>query len=104
MDNDSLITVEEAKAQLIVDHDMDNSLIQGYITAALEVAQQHIGKTFGDKTDANTVKFNQAIKVGCLMYVAHLYANRELTTDTPLSMVPMAISALWDVYREPGIY
>ena len=104
MDNDNLITVAEAKAQWIVDHDMDDSLIKGYIAASLEVAQQHIGKTFSDTTDKYTVKFNQAIKVGCLMYVAHLYANREVTTDTPLSMVPMAISSLWEVYREPGIY
>ncbi|SMB87304.1 uncharacterized phage protein (possible DNA packaging) [Pasteurella testudinis DSM 23072] len=100
----SLISLDEAKAQLIVDHDMDNNLIQGYIAAALEVAQTHIGKTFGDSLTDKTVPFNQSIKIGCLMYVGHLYANREITTDTPLHAVPMSISALWNVYREPGLY
>ncbi|MGV6989488.1 head-tail connector protein [Testudinibacter sp. P80/BLE/0925] len=101
---DSFITLDEAKAHLIVDHDMDDNVITGYIAAALEVAQTHIGKTFGDSLTAETVPFNQSIKIGCLMYVGHLYANREITTDTALHTVPMSISALWSVYREPCLY
>ncbi|KAE9527923.1 head-tail connector protein [Testudinibacter aquarius] len=101
---DNLITLDEAKAQLSLDHNMDDNLIQGYIAAALEVAQTHIGKTFSDSLTDKTVPFSQSIKIGCLMYVGHLYANREIATDTALHMVPMAISALWNVYREPGLY
>ena len=100
----NLIILDEVKAQLGIDHDLDDMLLNGYIVAAIEVAQKHIGKTFSDSDTTETIVFNPAIKVGCLMYIAHLYANREITTDTVQSLIPMTVSSLWDVYREPCIY
>lgn len=99
-----LIKLDEVKAQLSIDHSLDDNLLNGYIVAAVEVAQKHIGKTFSDSDTTGTIVFNPAIKVGCLMYIAHLYANREVTTDTTQSLIPMTVSSLWDVYREPCVY
>lgn len=100
------ISLEEIKAHLNVDHDYDDSLIESYKAAALEVAQRHIGKTFADEETDKTIPFYHSIKIGCLMYIAYLYANREAVTDSPTIMrpVPMGISALWEVYREPCAY
>lgn len=106
MDDKKLITLEEVKAQLNLteDFDFDDDLLNGYIVAAVEVAQKHIGKTFTDENSEKTVAFTPAIKVGCLMYIAHLYANREITTDTKLTVIPMTVTSLWNVYREPCVY
>lgn len=99
------LTLEEIKQHLNVDHDLDDDLIESYKVAAFEVCQKHIGKTFGDEETENTVPFTPSIKVGCLMYIAYLYTNREAITDLAnLKQAPMTISALWEVYREPCAY
>ncbi|AKD39457.1 head-tail connector protein [Pasteurella multocida] len=107
MDVNNLISLEEIKAQLNLmdDFDLDDDLLRSYALTALEVAQRHIGKTFGDEATETTIPFNTSIKVGCLMYIAYLYANREAVTDVAnLNPAPMTIKSLWDVYREPCVY
>ena len=96
------LTLDEIKAHLNLDHDLDDELLETYKVATLEVCQKHIGKTFGDEETENTVPFTPSIKVGCLMYIAYLYTNREAITDLAnLKQAPMTISALWEVYRAP---
>ncbi|WP_439287895.1 head-tail connector protein [Lonepinella sp. BR2904] len=101
-----LISIQEAKAHLNLmdDFTLDDSLLTGFINVSIEVAQKHIGKVFGEQETDLTIPFYPAIKVGCLMYIAHLYTNREITTDTAQTIIPMTISSLWNVYREPCIY
>ena len=99
------LTLDEIKAHLNIDHDLDNDLIESYKVAAFEVCQKHIGKTFGEEETEKTIPFTPAIKIGCLMYIAYLYTNREAVTDLAnLKPAPMTISALWEVYREPCAY
>jgi len=99
------LTLDDIKAHLNLDHDLDDELLETYKVATLEVCQKHIGKTFGDEETENTVPFTPSIKVGCLMYIAYLYTNREAITDLAnLKQAPMTISALWGVYREPCAY
>ena len=99
------LTIDEIKAHLNLDHDLDDELLEAYKVATLEVCQKHIGKTFGEEETENTIPFTPAIKIGCLMYIAYLYTNREAVTDLAnLKPAPMAISALWEVYREPCAY
>ena len=107
------LTIDEIKAHLNLDHDLDDELLEAYKVAtlevykstALEVCRKHIGKTFGEEETEQTVPFTPAIKAGCLMYIAYLYTNREAVTDLAnLKQAPMTISALWDVYREPCVY
>ena len=99
------LTLDEIKAHLNLDHDLDDELLEAYKAATLEVCKKHIGKTFGDEETENTVPFTPSIKVGCLMYIAYLYTNREAITDLAnLKQAPMTISALGEVYREPCAY
>jgi len=99
------LTIDEIKAHLNLDHDLDDELLEAYKVATLEVCQKHIGKTFGEEETEKTIPFTQAIKIGCLMYIAYLYTNREAVTDLAnLKPAPMTISALWEVYREPCAY
>ncbi|MDU5237919.1 MAG: head-tail connector protein [Haemophilus parainfluenzae] len=99
------LTIDEIKAHLNLDHDLDDELLEAYKVATLEVCQKHIGKTFGEEETEKTIPFTPAIKIGCLMYIAYLYTNREAVTDLAnLKPAPMTISALWEVYREPCAY
>ena len=99
------LTIDEIKAHLNLDHDLDDELLEAYKVATLEVCQKHIGKTFGEEETEKTIPFTPAIKIGCLMYIAYLYTNREAVTDLAnLKPAPMTISALWEVYREPCTY
>ena len=94
------LTIDEIKAHLNLDHDLDDELLEAYKVATLEVCQKHIGKTFGEEETEKTILFTPAIKIGCLMYIAYLYTNREAVTDLAnLKPAPMTISALWEVYR-----
>lgn len=100
------INLDEIKAHLRIEHDLDDDLLNLYAQTALEVAKDHIGKEWGETTTATTVQFTNSVKVGCLMYIGHLYANREMTTDTMAIMrvIPMSVKNLWEKYREPAIY
>ena len=95
------ISLEEAKAHLRLDNDFyyEDELLTGLIAAALEVCQAHIGRRFGDSLD-----FTPAIRVGCLMYMAFLYENREMVSEVEKSEVPLVTRALWSIYRDPGVY
>ena len=93
------ITLAEAKLHCRVDGSEEDALIQSYIEAALEVCQKHIGKRFD-----NGLEFTPAIKIGCLMYVSQLYEYRTMIADAEAKEVPLAISALWSVYRDVGVY
>lgn len=97
-----LITLAEVKLHCRVDDDFEDSLLEAYIAAALEVCQKHIGKRFD--SEPPELAFNAALKVGCMMYVSQLYEYRATISDVEAKEVPFAISALWSAYRDPGIY
>ncbi|MBF0786101.1 phage gp6-like head-tail connector protein [Muribacter muris] len=98
-----IIPLEEIKAHLRIEHDLDDELLTLLADSALEAAQHHIGKTWGEENTDKTVIFTKGVKVGCLMFIGHLYANREAVADIQLHQVPLAISSLWNVHRELGI-
>lgn len=93
------ITLTETKLHCRVDGSEEDVLIQMYIDAALEVCQKHIGKRFDDG-----LTFTPAIKIGCLMYISLLYEYRTMISDVEAKEIPLAISALWSVYRDVGVY
>ncbi|AUU87946.1 hypothetical protein C2U55_02020 [Enterobacteriaceae bacterium ENNIH3] len=95
----SEITLVEAKLHCRIDGDDEDTLIQAYIDAALEVCQTYIGKRFD-----NGLVFTPAIKIGCLMFISQLYEYRTTLSDVDVKEVPFAVSALWSVYRDVGVY
>lgn len=95
------ITLAEVKLHCRIDEDLteEDALIEAYIAAALEACQKHIGKRFGDG-----LELTPAIKIGCLMFISQLYEYRATLSDVEVKEVPFAISALWSVYRDVGVY
>lgn len=93
------ITLPEAKLHCRIDGNDEDTLIKAYIEASIEACQKHIGKRF----DAG-LEMTPAIKVGCLMFISQLYEYRTTLSDVDVKEVPFAISALWSVYRDVGVY
>ena len=95
------IELTDVKSHLRLDDDYqdEDTLLIGYIDAALEVCQKHIGKRFD-----SGLELTAAIKVGCLMYITFLYEQRSMVSDVESTEVPLTVSALWSVYRDVGIY
>lgn len=95
------ITLAEVKLHCRIDSDdtYEDTMLQAYIDASLEVCQKHIGKRFD-----NGLEFTAAIKIGCLMYISQLYEYRAMISDVEAKEVPLAVSALWSVYRDVGVY
>ena len=99
-----IIKLEEIKNHLNIDHDLDDELLKAYSLAAIEAAQNYIGKEFDEEHTTTTVRFTNGIRIGCLMFIAHLYANREAASDVQQYEVPMSVTYLWKPYREPCFY
>lgn len=95
-----LISLAEVKAHCRIepDFDLEDGLILGYIAAALEICQKHIGRRFDDG-----LAFNPAMKVGCLLLISHWYENREIVADK-VATLPFTTAALWNYYRDVGVY
>ncbi len=92
------IDLEEVKLHCRIDGSEEDTLLQGYIAAALEICQKHIGRRFG-----NELELNPAIKVGCLLLIGHWYENREIAAEKTAEL-PFTTTSLWNYYREPGVY
>lgn len=93
------ITLEEVKAYCRIDSDEEDQLLTLLIAASLEACQIHTGKRFDDG-----LKFTNAIKIGCMMFIGHLYENRMPVSEKTKTSVPMTIGTLWSSYRDVGVY
>jgi uncharacterized phage protein (predicted DNA packaging) len=95
-----LITLAEVKLHCRIDKDDEDTLIQGYIEAALDVCQKHIGKQFSDE-----MAFTPALKVGCLLLICFWYESREaVSAGDKSNELPFTTKTLWNYYRDVGIY
>lgn len=72
------MNLTEAKAHLRVTHDLENTLIQGYLDAALAHVANYLGDDLPDPMPA-------PVEAAVLLLMADLYINRERQADKPLS-------------------
>lgn len=88
-----LLTLTETKLHLRVDHDDEDTLIQGLMAAATAATADYLHADSLDDTAA------APIKAAALLLVGDLYANREAQTDRPLHRNP-TFDRLLNPYRE----
>lgn len=74
-----MLTLNETKLHLRVDHDDDDSLIYGLIETASAAVANHLNVT----TVAEPVP--APVRAAALLLVADLYEHREAQTDRPLT-------------------
>lgn len=91
MDNAALLT--KVKQNLIVEHAVDDALIQSYITAAISYAEsyQHIpaGYYMENEMPATT---EQAV----IMLTSHFYESRDGSTGGFFADNPQAAQQVWN--------
>lgn len=69
--------LEKVKANLILKHDEDNALIEGYISSATSYAEsfQHLDEGFYENN-----QMSPATEQGIIMLVSHFYESRDGST------------------------
>lgn len=101
-----MISLEQAKLHLRIDHTEDDPLITLYIGAAQEQIERHIQRKIitdeEERTSAYDVVNNSALKAAALLFVGNLYENREATTDKP-NELPLGYWSLIQPYRIMGV-
>lgn len=107
----SLITLNEAKLHLRVDHDYDDSDIQLKLDAAEEQAINFLErKVYATADDLNSaimlnkagerpMLINSSFKAAVLLLLGHLYENREEGSNDNTSNVKYGFERLLSPYR-----
>lgn len=91
------------------DFNDDDTLIESYAAVSIEAAEKHIGRKLYPagavpEDDPTGLEFSAGIECGCMLFVGHLYANREAANSDQVKAVPFTIKSLWDVYHQPEAY
>lgn len=91
-----MIDLAVVKLHLRVDHDEEDSLIQGYIDAAVVHVEQHCDRQIVPNPDSpEQMALTKDIEQAVLMLVGHWYASREaVVTGTITSDVPLGFERL----------
>lgn len=101
-----MIDLAKAKLHCRVDHNDEDSLIQGYIDAADDLIQANLDREViaseSDRENETDLVDNKALDAARLLLVGHLYINREATTQATIEL-PMGYWALIQPYRNMGV-
>ena len=106
----SITTLAEAKLHLRVSHTSEDSLIQIYLNAAEANVEDFLNRKLYESSigsDLTGQLLTAPIKAAVLLFVGHLYNNREAVTMERLNMpmeLPMGVKWLLGPYRlEMGV-
>lgn len=80
-----MITLQDAKLHLRVDHNEEDALIGWMLDAAIEGAANYLNVEVGDLDDP---LLPAPVKAAVLLVVGDLYANREAVGTQPYSQNP----------------
>jgi len=101
-----MIDLALVKTHLKVDGDEEDTLVQGYVDAAISTFELWTNRKLiaeGDQLPdpvGNALVVTKAISQGALLLVGHWYANREtVAIGTIATELPMATNALWLPHR-----
>lgn len=94
-----MITLEDAKLHLRVDHDDENNLIDWMLDVAIEGAANYLNVEVGDLDDP---LLPAPVKAAVLLVVGDLYVNREAVGTQPYSQNP-TYERLLNPYRVVGV-
>ena len=83
------------KAQLNLEHDLDDALLAHKLAVAEEWIGNFIGKAFADHDPVPA-----SITEAALLLAAYWYGQREGASDLRLSAVPFGVLELISPYRE----
>lgn len=89
-----MLTVEDLKKHLNIDHDEDDAYIQELISVAEDAVETYINRPISDYADTEGKITKPAIRHACRLLVGTWYANRESVVFSTPSELPDGVVAL----------
>ena len=90
-----ILTIEEAKAHLRIQHDEEDELIEGFIAQAQAVAEDYCRVQFEDTAP-------EPVRLAVLLMVSHYYENRDNPDRQVYMTMRIAFENLLYPYRDPA--
>lgn len=102
-----ILTTEQAIAHCRADPDADAPMVELYLGAAIDTAQDYLGRklyedaqAMADAEDETGLVPNFAVKAAILLICGHLYLNREdVATGVTVQALPMGAHDLLRPHR-----
>jgi uncharacterized phage protein (predicted DNA packaging) len=88
-----MLTLEDLKKHLNIDHNEDDAYIEELISVAEDAVETYINKPLADFVDSNGM-IKPAIRHACRLLVGTWYANRESVVYSTPSELPDGVLAL----------
>lgn len=98
-----IVSLEEAKAHLRIQHDEENQLIEGLIQQAQAAAQDFCRVSFEPYLDdeGNEADAPGPVKLAVLLMVGYFYEHREAEDGAGFRTMRRAFMTLLYPYRDP---
>ena len=90
-----ILTIEEVKAHLRIQHDEEDELIEGFIAQAEAVAEDYCRVQFTDPAP-------EPVRLAVLLMVSHYYENRDNSDRQVYMTMRIAFENLLYPYRDPA--
>ena len=90
-----ILTIEEVKAHLRIQHDEEDELIEGFIAQAQAVAEDYCRVQFEDTAP-------EPVRLAVLLMVSHYYENRDNPDLQVYMPMRIAFENLLYPYRDPA--
>lgn len=90
-----ILTIEEVKAHLRIQHDEEDELIEGFIAQAEAVAEDYCRVQFEDTAP-------EPVRLAVLLMVSHYYENRDNPDRQVYMTMRIAFENLLYPYRDPA--
>ena len=90
-----ILTIEEVKAHLRIQHDEEDELIEGFIAQAQAVAEDYCRVQFEDTAP-------EPVRLAVLLMVSHYYENRDNPDRQVYMTMRIAFENLLYPYRDPA--
>ena len=88
-----VVTVDEAKAHLRIDHDEEDAYLDGLIAKAQAVAEDYCRVSFPDEAP-------EPVRLAVLLMVSHYYENRDNSDKQVYVTMRIAFENLLYPYRD----
>ena len=90
-----ILTIEEVKAHLRIQHDEEDELIEGFIAQAQAVAEDYCRVQFEGTAP-------EPVRLAVLLMVSHYYENRDNPDRQVYMTMRIAFENLLYPYRDPA--
>lgn len=88
-----VVSVDEVKTHLRIDHDDEDTLIEGLIAQAQAVAEDYCRVSFGDEAP-------EPVRLAVMLMIAHYYENRDNPDKQVYVTMRIAFENLLYPYRD----